>query len=205
MISFRKPSPDVIRRFLERQVSAEFTYREVGCTRGATPAGWYGDRYRAHLGSGAAAFATARQALSAWAMFDLGWVEAHPDKTGIAPGTNVAVLIRACGVWWLNGARIVYVHDPSADDRQFGFAYGTLPDHAECGEERFWIIRDRDDQVWFELTAMSRPTRWFVRAGLPLVRKLQRRFAADAQRAVQRAVGATSPPIQTGAGPTRGR
>ncbi len=152
MIFFLKPSPATVRAFLERQKSVEFSYRELGCTRGIAPAGWYCDRYRALLGVGAKAFSDACRALSAWTMFDLGWVEAHPDAADIATGTNVAVLIRAAGVWWLNGARIVYVHDSTIDDRQFGFAYGTLSDHAECGEERFWIVRDRDDQVWFELT-----------------------------------------------------
>ena len=178
MIFFRKPSPATVRAFLERQSLADFSYRALGCTRGTAPAGWY----RAPLGVGGKAFSDACQALSAWTMFDLGWVEAHPAAAEIAAGTNVAVLIqRRAGVWWLNGARIVYVHDSTIDDRQFGFAYGTLADHAECGEERFWIVRDRDEQVWFELTAMSRPTKWFVRAGLPLVRRLQRRFAADVQ------------------------
>ena len=182
MIRLRKPSPEVIERFLSRQISAEYSYRELNCTRGAAPDGWCCDRYRVLLGHGEETFTRARAALSSWAMFRLGWVEAHPGRREIAPGVNVAVLIRACGLWWLNAAHIVYVHDEQNDDRQFGFAYGTLADHAECGEERFSIVRDSEDRVWFELTAMSRPTKWYVRAGLPLVRLLQRRFSADAQR-----------------------
>ena len=44
MISLRKPSPEVIRAFLERQSSAEFSYCELGCTRGAAPASIRGGR-----------------------------------------------------------------------------------------------------------------------------------------------------------------
>lgn len=54
----------------------------------------------------------------------------------------VAVLIRLYG-WWLNTSRIVYVIDDEEGDagavRRFGFAYGTLPAHAEAGEERFCV------------------------------------------------------------------
>jgi uncharacterized protein (UPF0548 family) len=189
MLTLRKPTQDDVSRFLARQAVADFSYRELECTRGTAPAAWYCDRYRAHLGNSVETFARAREAVLAWSMFRLGWVEAHPATSDVTPGANVAVLVRACGAWWLNGARIVYVHDSPTDDRQFGFAYGTLQDHAECGEERFWVVRDHEDELWFELTAMSHPAKWFVRAGLPLVRRLQRRFAADAQRAMQREVG----------------
>ena len=115
-------------------------------------------------------------------MFRIGWVEPYPMTDSIAVGDAVGVLVRACGLWWLNAARIVYVHDCDTNDRQFGFAYGTLPDHAERGEERFWIRRDNDDRVWYEVVAASLPSRWYGWVGLPFVRRLQtpfcRRFPA---------------------------
>ena len=36
--------------------------------------------------------------------------------------------------------------------RKFGFAYGTLPDHAATGEERFLIEWNQDDDsVWYDI------------------------------------------------------
>jgi uncharacterized protein (UPF0548 family) len=36
--------------------------------------------------------------------------------------------------WWLNACRIVYVVDEEGPVKRFGFAYGTLPEHAESGK-----------------------------------------------------------------------
>ena len=44
-------------------------------------------------------------------------------------------MARALGHWWLKACRIVYVVDESGPISQFGFAYGTLPGHAEMEKE----------------------------------------------------------------------
>ena len=121
-------------------------------------------------------------------MFDLGWVELRWPDAPIAVGTTVAVLARFGG-WWLNAARIVSVFDDPAPRRRFGFAYGTLEDHVEQGEERFSVEWDeRDGSVWYDLLAFSRPHHPLVRAAYPLTRRLQRRFARDSARAMMAAV-----------------
>jgi uncharacterized protein (UPF0548 family) len=63
--------------------------------------------------------------------------------------------------------------------RRFGFAYGTLPDHIERGEERFLIERQPDDSVWYDILAFSQPRHPLVRAGFLYARRLQKRFARD--------------------------
>ena len=63
--------------------------------------------------------------------------------------------------------------------RRFGFAYGTLPDHVECGEERFMIEWLADDSVWYDILAFSRPRHPLVRLSSPLARMLQKRFARE--------------------------
>jgi len=74
--------------------------------------------------------------------------------------------------------------------RRCGFAYGTLPGHAESGEERFTVEQRRDDgSVSYDLYAFSRPNNLLTRAGYPLARRLQRRFARDSLRAMVRASG----------------
>jgi len=88
-------------------------------------------------------------------------------------------------VWFLNAARIVYVID---EPRRFGFAYGTLPGHAERGEERFLIEWLTDDTVWYDLDAISRPRYWAARVAYPVARRLQRRFARLSKASMAAAV-----------------
>lgn len=122
-------------------------------------------------------------------MFNADWVEVHPPDAATAPGTNVAVLARVLGIWYLNACRIVYVIDEAGPTKTYGFAYGTLHDHAERGEERFTVVWDRaDDSVRYEQFAFSRPNYLLTRLNYPLARTVQKRFAKDALEAMQRAV-----------------
>jgi uncharacterized protein (UPF0548 family) len=118
----------------------------------------------------------------------LAWIE--PQPIPIEVGAQAGVIIHALGLWWLNAARIVYVID---EPRRFGFAYGTLPGHAECGEERFLVEHLADDSVWYDLRAFSQPRYWPARIGKPVVRRLQRRFARLSRAAMQAAVADGSP------------
>ena len=72
---------------------------------------------------------------------------------------------------------VVYVID---EPRRFGFAYGTLPDHVERGEERFLIEWNaNDNSVWYDILAFSRPQHPLVKLSSPLARKLQKQFARE--------------------------
>jgi uncharacterized protein (UPF0548 family) len=72
---------------------------------------------------------------------------------------------------------------------RFGFAYGTLPDHAERGEERFTVEwHHHDDTVWYDILAFSRPNQFLSGLAYPLVRQLQKRFARDSRAVMHRAV-----------------
>jgi uncharacterized protein (UPF0548 family) len=190
MIRLVRPSPEAIARFLDRQRGQPFTYPNPGGSRTAEPPpGFVVDHRRCELGRGEPAFEAAKAAVRDWAMFRLGWVEiCRPRSQGAPPietGTAVAVLARFSGIWWLNACRIVYLID---EPRRFGFAYGTLPDHAESGEERFTVEWRDDGSVWYDLYAFSRPASWLVRLGYPLARRLQKRFGAGSLAAMQRAM-----------------
>ena len=139
MLSLRKPSADEVHRFLREQAKLSFTYAAVGATADKLPAGYVVDHTRIKLGEGESVFQAAKAALQRWDQFRLGWLEAGPAETPIKTGEVVAILARAIGLWWLNGCRIVYVVDETGPVSKFGFAYGTLPDHAGIGEERFLI------------------------------------------------------------------
>jgi uncharacterized protein (UPF0548 family) len=101
----------------------------------------------------------------------------------------VVVIARLFGLWWLNACRIVYLVDEPGPVQRYGFAYGTLPEHAESGEERFTVEwHEQDDAVWYDILAFSRPQQLLARLGYPLTRRLQKRFARDSATAMQRAV-----------------
>ncbi len=188
MISFRKPSVESLLRIVEAQGRLDFTYSGVGATAtdGAIPAGFVVDRTRAALGRGSATFERARAALRRWEQFRLGWLEAFPADTPLRAGETVVVVARVFGMRWTNAARIVYTIDEPA--ARFGFAYGTLPDHAESGEERFLVEWDRaTDQVWFDILAFSRPRHFLTRLGHRQARAMQKRFATQSVAAMQRA------------------
>lgn len=182
------PSDDEIRRFLASQRDLPFSYPEVGTSRGDPPAGYNVDHNRIQLGSGAQAFQRAVAALHRWEMFNIGWVQLCWPEPPII-GAVFAVITRHFGFWSLNSARVVYVLEEDGPVQRVGFAYGTLPGHAERGEERFSVEwRHDDDTVWYDLFAFSRPHHPLVWAGYPLARLLQRRFAGDSKAAMLRAV-----------------
>ncbi|HEY4588444.1 MAG TPA: DUF1990 domain-containing protein [Thermoanaerobaculia bacterium] len=189
-----KPDRRQIDRFLSAQRNRTFSYREVGATRRQAPGGYREDHNRIQLGEGRAAFARAVDAIRSWKQFDLGWVSAHPPTAPLEPGVTVAVRVRHLGFWSLNACRIVYTIDDEGPVVRFGFAYGTLPDHAEQGEERFLVEwHHEDSSVWYDILAFSRPAHPAARLGLPLARALQKRFARDSKRVMARAAAVQWP------------
>jgi uncharacterized protein (UPF0548 family) len=186
--TIRRPTAEQIDAFIERQADSSLSYADVGATRSEPPPGFDVDHNRIRLGAGPVAFEKAVAAIRGWAMFDIGWVTLAWPSAAIAVGQTVGILAPVCGLWSLNACRIVYTIDDDGDVRRFGFAYGTLADHMETGEERFSVEwRGDDDSVWYDLLAFSRPRHPLARIGYPLSRRLQRRFAADSLRAMQRA------------------
>jgi uncharacterized protein (UPF0548 family) len=88
----------------------------------------------------------------------------------------------------LNACRIVYLVDEEGAVKRFGFAYGTLAEHAEIGEERFTVEWNRaDDTVWYDILAFSRPRQMLAKLGYPLSRSLQKRFAEGSKAAMMNA------------------
>jgi len=187
MFLIQRPDERVISRFLDSQRRLPFTYREVGASRGIAPADYNVDHNRVRLGHGPEIFTKAVDAVRSWKMFEMSWIKVVPDAAAIAEGSCVAIVVHHFGFWSLNASRIVYVVDESS--KRFGFAYGTLPGHVEQGEERFTVeYHPEDESVWYDLFAFSRPRHILARAGYPISRRLQARFARGSLRAMEEAV-----------------
>ena len=176
MFMIHEPTDGDVKNFIASQRDLPFTYSEVGATNSTLPEGFTIDRNQIQLGHGEATFQAAVEALKSWRQFDLGWLSVVPPGVAIEVGATVAVKARAYGTWSLNASRVVYVID---HPRCFGFAYGTLPEHVECGEERFLIAWMGSDAVWYQILAFSRPRHPLVRLTAPLARLLQKRFARE--------------------------
>ena len=176
MFKINEPSERDVAKFIESQRNLDFTYRDVGATNTTPPAGFTVDHNRIQLGSGEETFRRAVDVLKNWRQFDLGWVTIVPRGVKLEVGAIVAIKARAFGTWSLSASRVVYMIE---EPRRFGFAYGTLPDHVECGEERFLIEWSTDDSVWYDIHAFSKPRHPLVRMSAPLARILQKRFARE--------------------------
>ncbi len=167
-------------------MSGELTYAEVGGTRAASsssPPGYFALSRRSRIG-GPDVFEAAAEFVLGFGLQRGAGFRVRSGTPTAEEGTEAVLQAWFGPVRVVAPVRVVYVVD-SADRR--GFAYGTLPGHPECGEERFVVTREADG-TWLEIRAFSRPGRWFARVAGPLGRLLQRRVTARYFSAVRRAV-----------------
>src|SRR6185295_3497398 len=185
MFLTHRPTASDLQNFFDQSHDLPLSYHPVGIAR-AGGAGFRFDTASAVIGKGAAAFARAQQALREWRQIDFGWVQLCPLNALLEPGTVVVVYVEHLGFWSLNGCRIVY----SVGDGQtsFGFAYGTLTNNTEMGEEIFEVSMTESDDVIYRIRAASKPRAFLARIGYPYTRISQARFRRDSIAAMKRAM-----------------
>jgi uncharacterized protein (UPF0548 family) len=188
MFLLTRPTERLIEDFLAQQTqTGRHSYTQLEMTRHSGCTGFVTDQYSQRLGEGERDFETACNAIKSWRMFNLGWVYVRPAAAPIAQGQTVAVAANHFGFWSLNACRIVYLMEganPAKQSIQYGFAYGTLNEHIEIGEERFCVEMNSDGSVWYHITAVSKPGHLLAKIGYPIGRRLQKRFARDSQAAM---------------------
>ena len=188
MFLTHRPSQSEIEEFLDQSHSLPLSYGPVGIAR-QSPSGFNADLASAVIGHGRQTFERAKSALSQWQHYEMGWVELFPGKASIEPGTVVAVLVHHLGFWSLNGCRVVYGIGDRQSGSSFGFAYGTLTNHAELGEEIFEVMLEPgSEEVIYRIQAVSKPRASLARIGYPIARYLQERFRRDSTNALRRAI-----------------
>ncbi len=194
MFCISKPGRVEVERFIAASATGGFSYPYVGATRDRDPQAQHRDELRSYtidhnrivIGAGEGDWGRAKEAIRGWKMFDFSWVELCWPDTPIEVGQSVAILVSHLGFYSLNAAQIVYTLD---EHDRFGFAYGTLADHGESGEERFSVELDLETgEVWYDLYAFSHPNHFLAWLGYPFTRHLQKQFAADSKAAILRAV-----------------
>jgi uncharacterized protein (UPF0548 family) len=196
MFCITRPTRSDINRFIEMNKDSGFSYPHIGktnrgfviTTKQSGTKAYNVDHNRVLIGQGDEDWEKAKHAVHNWKMFDMPWVDLCWPDSPIEEGQTVAVLIRHFGFYSLNAAQIVFVID---EWNRFGFAYGTLADHGERGEERFSVDFDqKSGEVWYDLYAFSKPRHVLAKLSFPLIRNLQKRFAADSKAAMLRAMSA---------------
>jgi uncharacterized protein (UPF0548 family) len=156
------------------------TYDEVGATGdGRTlPPGYHHVRRSTRIGSGRARFDEAADAVLRYGMLRGAGVRVVATTDVAEVGTLVLGKLGPIAA----PCRVIYIID-EADCR--GFAYGTLPGHAESGEERFAVRYHPDtDAVSAEVVAFSRHATWWSRLGAPVATLVQRVVTERYLRAV---------------------
>jgi uncharacterized protein (UPF0548 family) len=144
------------------------TYCEVGATAGQLPDGYHHVQKSAVIGRGRSRFDDAADKGMRWGMLRGAGLRVEATTEIAAVGSEVIVHLGPL----LAPCRVVYVVDEP--DRR-GFAYGTLPGHAETGEELFVVRYDpAADEVYADVTAFSRHATWWSRLGSPVTSVAQR-------------------------------
>lgn len=200
-IRFTRSSDGRLDRLLAAAAHDSLTYAPVGMSRtGEVPAGFRLQRWSQPIGD-AASWERACAALAGWQVqrgSGLTVRAAGPPATG----ANVAMCAPLPVGFVDVVCRVVAVDD---EPDRFGFTYGTLSNHPECGEESFWVVRNRtgdgdgdgdgdgvgdgesDGIVSFQIVAVSRPRMLLSRMAGPIARRLQaaatERYVAAMQRA----------------------
>jgi uncharacterized protein (UPF0548 family) len=181
VFSLQRPSARRIDAFLRESAALPLSYSPVGIAS-APPAAYDADETVAIIGRGDRCFERAKGALAGWKQFDPGWGMLFPATPPVDCGTTVTVLLRHLSFWSLNGCRVVYGIGDRTTAPRFGYAYGTLTNHAEIGEEIFEVEIDGAGDVRYRIKAASRPRAALARLGYPIVRVLQAKFRTDSVR-----------------------
>ncbi|MCZ0727038.1 DUF1990 domain-containing protein [Mycolicibacterium iranicum] len=144
------------------------TYPEVGATADEMPAGYHHIRKSSVIGRGRERFEQAAADGMRWGMLRGAGLRVEASAPTAAVGAEVLVHLGPV----LAPCRVVYVVDEP--DRR-GFAYGTLPGHAESGEELFLVRFDPStENVYAEVAAFSKHATWWSRLASPVTSAVQR-------------------------------
>ena len=185
MMYFLQPKLDALSACLIAWHEEPLSYQRQSLEAENHP-GFITDFHRVRLGEGVEVYQRACMALDQWEMFPSWSSGARLQPKEQVVGQIVAMVVQICGLWWVNPCRILRRCDSVMTH---GFVYGTLPEHAECGEEQFLIRHEPDDSVWYVIRAFSRPRHWLAWLAFPLARWWQCRFVRDSQAVMVKRAG----------------
>lgn len=155
------PSPGAAADLLGELRQEEVTYDHVGST--LEPDRWPGRRARQRqrdVGRGESAFAAAIDRLRTWEPQKALGADVLPSDQMVAADATILLVLPFGPLRAVVPDRVVAVVE---EPRRFAFAYGTLPGHAERGEESFSVELLDDGTVRATVRVDARPaSRWLL-------------------------------------------
>lgn len=155
----------------------------------ASPPGHKINQLTRKIGHGTRAYRRAAASLETGKALELPW--ARFWRVGSAkwsPGDIVVVGARVLPfLWTANVNRVVSV---SRRRRAFSVGWGTTKRHVLQGEEVLEVLCERNGDVIFRLRSFSRPRAFVAWLTYPVVLVLQRAFARDVSRQLERVANA---------------
>jgi uncharacterized protein (UPF0548 family) len=175
---------------MREMCDAPVTYSEIGATgRGEKPEGYHHGSY-ARILTGAEStqvFRAAAEGLRKWEAHRISGVE--PIVASALVVGETALFAYPAGPFEVSIAcRII---DVVEEPNRFGFIYGTLPLHPECGEERF-MLESAGGEVRFTIDVFWRSAHMLSTLGGPLTSLLQKRATNAYLAALQTHITAAS-------------
>lgn len=180
------PSDDQVRALLRKRADAPCTHRDVGLSEReleVAPKGFVLDRYGTELGEGRDLFERASAVLARFGNYPSSFTRVVRAEGELEVGHLFATVAKHLGFASMHPCRVLYV---AREESRFGFGFGTLPGHAESGEERFMVRLD-GTRVRYEVQAFSRPHGVFGQLGAPVGRRYQLRFQHETLAAMRAA------------------
>ena len=164
--------------------SLEFNYPHVGASiAGRAVSGFRSLHYEIELGGSDEVFARAILGLKTWRAHHIPRVKVVPEGVSVTTGESLILEIGPQTLAIAAPCRIVGIVD---EPDRFGFAYGTLPGHPECGEEAFIVSRSNRGRIVFDISGFSRPGNSIVRLSGPVSRWIQSSATNSYLRALKR-------------------
>ncbi|XP_039133155.1 UPF0548 protein At2g17695 [Dioscorea cayenensis subsp. rotundata] len=206
-LTWGRPSSDQHKSFLSNPSSFNYDPQFVAASQQSdqqqvqddlSKHGFFINRARILLGSGAGTFNLAASALRCWSHFQLDWAFVDP-QTPLKPGTRFCVSVKELLPLWISmPLQIAYVSNaPRKNKGSFGFGSGTLHGHLLAGEESFSIEWDMNDQVWYEIFSFSKPANLLSSIAYPYVQLRQKFFAQQSSQALLKHVNAQQAKVLT--------
>ncbi|CAM0148949.1 unnamed protein product [Urochloa decumbens] len=156
--------------------------------------GFFVNRSRVLIGSGADTFVRAKSALLSWRHLSLGWANVESD-TPVKVGTRFCICYKEVIPWVMLPLQIAYVitdgdgkSKGGSSSSMFAFGSGTLQGHLLAGEERFSVQVDEEERVWYEVVSFSKPAHVLATLCYPYVQLRQKHFAYHSGQALIRHV-----------------
>ena len=171
-MSFRKWDDYALVMLLNEQSELDVSYSPMGVTdQEHTVPGYHYVHGNIDLGHGQETFERAVRNIQEWKVHQQVGLNVTTECLVVTENVEAVFQLRYRCLYVTIACRVLRV---MKKESSWGFIYGTLPHHAEQGEESFVVEHLPNDTVRFTVRAHSRPGHPLVKLGSPVARHVQK-------------------------------